>query len=195
MEKPLDDKLTDNQLVELSKTDSDVFGELVARYQNRLFFYIKRISYFGDEDIEDIIQEIFIKVYKNLNSFDGDLTFSTWIYQISRNTTIDAIRKKQVRPQTARIEKEDMLKIFRSNIDIKNELELKEHASDVVEIINSLPYKYKEILVLRFLEEKTYEEIMDIVQKPKGTVAALIARGRKMIVKKLETKDFLNNSK
>ncbi len=195
MEKSIEGKLTDNQLVELSKTDSDVFGELVSRYQNRLFHYIKRISYFGNEDIEDIIQEIFIKVYKNLNGFDCDLAFSTWIYQISRNTTIDAIRKKQVRPQSVQLEEDDSLKIFRSNVDIKNELEIKEHVDEILAIMNELPYKYKEIMVLRFLEEKTYEEIMDIVEKPKGTVAALIARGRKMILEKLEAKHFLINPK
>jgi len=190
MQKPYN-KLTDNELVELSKEDSDMFGELVSRYQNRLFYYIKRISYFGDEDIEDIIQEIFIKVYRNLNSFDRDLTFSTWIYQISRNATIDAIRKKQVRPQSARLEEDDMIKIFKSNIDIGSELELKEHVNEITEIINDLPYKYKEVMILRFLEEKNYEEIMDIIRKPKGTVAALISRGRKMLIKEVKKKDLL----
>ncbi len=192
MKKPLNE-LTDNELVELSKENPDVFEELVLRYQNRLFYYIKRISYFGDEDIEDIIQEIFIKVYRNLNSFDGDLTFSTWVYQISRNATIDAIRKKQVRPQSVRLKEEDMIKIFKSNIDIKNEFETKEHLEEIKEIMANLPYKYKEVMILKFLEEKTYEEIMDIVQKSKGTVASLIARGRKMIIKEAEQKDLLIN--
>ncbi|MDA3814778.1 MAG: sigma-70 family RNA polymerase sigma factor [Patescibacteria group bacterium] len=192
MQKPYNE-LTDNELVELSKIDSDVFGELVLRYQNRLFYYIKRISYFNEEDIEDIIQEVFIKVYRGLNSFDGDLTFSTWIYQISRNATIDAIRKKQVRPQSARMEEDDMIKIFKSNIDIKNEFEIKEHLSKIKDIMRKLPYKYKEVMVLRFLEERTYEEIMDIVQKPKGTVAALIARGRKMLIKEATKKELLIN--
>ncbi len=182
---------TDNELVELSIKNPNAFEELVLRYQSRLFYYIKRISYFEDEDIEDIVQEIFIKIYRSLNIFDGDLSFSTWAYQISRNATIDAIRRKQVRPQTARLEEDDMIKIFKSNIDIRSELELKEHLREIKLIINDLPYKYKEVMILRFLEERSYEEIMDIVQKPKGTVAALIARGRKILIKEAEKRNLL----
>jgi RNA polymerase sigma-70 factor (ECF subfamily) len=86
-----------------------------------------------------------------------------------------------------------MLKIFKSNIDIKNEFEVKEHLDEIKGIMSDLPYKYKEVMILRFLEEKTYEEIMDIVQKSKGTVASLIARGKKMIIKEAEKKDLLIN--
>ncbi len=177
---------SDSELVELSKTNPDIFEELVVRYQERLFFFIKRISYFGNEDIEDLLQEVFIKVYKNLNGFDQDLKFSTWIYQITRNTVFDAIRKKHARPQETHLENEEMVKIFKAGIDLENEAALKNDLEKIKKIINALPYKYKEVMILRFLEEKNYEEIMDIVKKPKGTVAALINRGRKMIKKELE---------
>lgn len=176
---------TDNQLVEMAKTNPDVFGELVKRYQGRLFSYIRRISYFANEDIEDIVQETFIKSYRSLNLFDGDLKFSTWIYQIARNATIDAIRKKQARPQTVFIDEGDVMKLFKSEFDLGKSIEIKDRIGLVKESIENLPYKYKEVLVLRFLEEKTYEEIMDIVQKPKGTVAALINRGRKLLMEEI----------
>jgi len=182
--------MTDNELVEASKGDPEVFGELVLRYQEQLFRFIRRTSYFRVEDIEDIIQETFLKAYKSLNIFDTDLKFSTWIYQIARNTTIDAIRKKQIRPQTICIEQDDVVRFLRSDNDIQINLETQEQLKIVQEIINMLPNKYREVMVLRFLEEKNYEEIMDIVQKPKGTVAALINRGRKMLfdeaIKKLK---------
>lgn len=173
---------TDNELVEKSIENPDVFGELARRYQNRLFCYIRRISYFCNEDIEDIVQEVFLKAYKGLNSFDGDLKFSTWIYQITRNATIDAIRRKHARPQNASLADDDMEKMFESDIDLKKHIEVKNHLEIMRKIIDELPYKYKEVLILRFLEEKNYDEIMDIVQKPKGTVAALINRGRKMLL-------------
>ena len=182
---------SDSELVKLSKTDPDIFEELVVRYQERLFFFIKRISYFGNEDIEDLLQETFIKVYKNLNAFDQDLKFSTWIYQITRNTVVDAIRKKHARPQETHLEDEELVKIFRSGIDLENEMEAKDSLEKIKKIIASLPFRYKEVMILRFLEERTYEEIMDIVKKPKGTVAALINRGRKMIMK--EAKEELIN--
>lgn len=190
MEKPYE-SATDNELVEISKTNPEAFSELVSRYQGRLFAYVRKISYFSNEDIEDILQEVFIKVYKSLNLFDGDLKFSTWIYQITRNATIDAIRKKQVRPQTVWLEDDEMVRIFKSNIDIKKQLEKKEEKEIIKKIINSLPYKYKEVMILRFLEDKTYEEIMDIVQKPKGTVAALINRGKKMLVEEAKKSSLL----
>lgn len=171
----------DNELVEASKSDPEVFGELVLRYQERLFRFIRRISYFCIEDIEDIVQETFIKAYRSLNIFDTDLKFSTWIYQIARNTTIDAIRKKQARPQTVCLEQDDAIKFLRSDGDMQINLETKEQLKIMQEIIRTLPHKYREVMVLRFLEEKNYEEIMDIIQKPKGTVAALINRGRKML--------------
>ncbi|MCK9378976.1 MAG: sigma-70 family RNA polymerase sigma factor [Candidatus Moranbacteria bacterium] len=173
--------MDDNELVESSKSNPEVFGELVLRYQERLFRFIRRISYFCIEDIEDIVQETFIKAYRSLNIFDTDLKFSTWIYQIARNTTIDAIRKKHTRPQTVCLEQEDVIKFLRSDSDMQINLETKEQLKIMQGIINTLPHKYREVMILRFLEEKNYEEIMDIIQKPKGTVAALINRGRKML--------------
>lgn len=175
-------ELTDNALVELSKSNPDRFGELVLRYQDRLFRYIRRISYFSNEDIEDIVQDTFVKVYRNLNAFDGDLKFSTWIYQIAHNATIDAIRKKQSRPQAIRLDDGDMISLLRSSENISNTLEMKNHMDIMRETIASMPDAYREVLILRFLEEKSYEEIMDIVQKPKGTVASLINRGRKLLL-------------
>ncbi len=188
-------EVTDNELAERSKENPDVFGELVSRYQNRLFYYVKRISYFSSEDIEDILQETFMKVYRSLNIFDSDLKFSTWIYQIARNTTIDAIRKKQVRPQTVCFDTEDMVKLLKSDINIQIHTEAKNYLEIMQDIIKSMPYKYKEVMVLRFLEEKSYEEIMDIIRKPKGTVAALISRGRKMLLDEAHNKFNVNELK
>lgn len=178
---------TDNELVELSKRNPDLFGELVGRYQDRLFRYVRRISYFPNEDIEDIVQETFMKVYRSLNAFDGDMKFSTWAYQIARNTMIDAIRKKQSRPQTISFDDADIVTLLHSDIDIQMNLEMKDQLSMLREGIEAMPYTYKEVMVLRFLEEKSYEEIMDIVQKPKGSVAALINRGRKILLERIGT--------
>lgn len=174
-------ELTDEQLLELAKKNPEIFGELVTRYQDRLFRYVRRISYFGAEDTQDIVQEVFMKIYVSLNIFDGEMKFSTWAYQITRNATIDAIRKKHSRPQTVCLETTDMVKILRADENIQLHLETQDDIKIMQEIIDSLPYKYREVIILRFLEDKNYEEIMDIIQKPKGTVAALLSRGKKMI--------------
>lgn len=179
---------TDNELAELSKHNPDSFGELVSRYQNRLFYYVKRISYFSNEDIEDIVQESFIKAYRSLNIFKSDLKFSTWMYQIARNTTIDAIRKKQSRPKMVNLDAEDLVRLLPSDIDVRVSAEVKNHLEIMQGIIDDMPYTYKEVMVLRFLEEKSYEEIMDIIQKPKGTVASIINRGRKMLLEEARSR-------
>ena len=179
-------KLSDDEIVELSKKNPDAFEIIVLRYEKRLFFYIKRISFFSNEDIEDIIQEVFIKVYRYLNDFDKTFAFSTWIYRIARNTTIDQIRKKNARPQNADLEDEELVKIFRSDQDIAKEVEIKDNLEKAKRVIHKLPFKYREVLILKLLEDKSYGEMGDILRKPKGTVAALVSRGKKMLSAELE---------
>lgn len=177
---------SDGELVKQSLKNPNAFGEIVERYWERLFRYVRRISFSTDEDIEDILQETFIKVYRNLNDFDGDLTFSTWIYHICRNTVIDAIRKKSSRPRTTSIDTEDITHLFRDDTDLARSIDTKEQLAKITTLIGALPLVYREVLVLKFLEEKTYEEIMDIVEKPKGTIASLINRGRKLLLEKIQ---------
>ncbi len=176
----------ESELVRRSLANREAFREIVERYWERLFRYVRRISFSTDEDIEDILQETFIKVYKNLNDFDGDLAFSTWIYHICRNTVIDAIRKNSSRPRMMSLDAEDIAHLFRDDTDLARNLDTKERLAKITTHIESLPLIYREVLVLKFLEEKTYEEIMDIVEKPKGTVASLVNRGRKLLLKKIQ---------
>lgn len=173
---------SDHELVERAKTNPDFFEPIVNRYWRRLFLFIKRTSFFSDEDTEDILQETFLKIYKSLNSFDATLSFSTWAYHICRNTIIDTIRRKQARPKTVYIDEADAVHLFRDATDTVRHIESKERYEKITAIIQTLPEKYREVLVLRFLEEKNYEEIMDIVEKPKGTVASLVNRGRKLLM-------------
>ncbi|MFZ1735987.1 MAG: sigma-70 family RNA polymerase sigma factor [Candidatus Moraniibacteriota bacterium] len=177
---------SDHNLVIASLANPDAFSGIVERYWERLFRYVRRISFSSDEDIEDILQETFIKVYKNLNAFDGDLTFSTWIYHICRNTVIDSIRKKSSRPKTIGLDTEDFAHLFQDPVNIIQAIDSQEQLRKITAIIESLPLIYREVLILKFLEEKSYEEIMDIIEKPKGTVASLINRGRKLLKEKSE---------
>lgn len=178
--------VTDEQIVEFSKTKPDAYEVLVLRYWDKLFYFIKKIAYFSNEDIEDVLQEVFIKVYRYLNDFDDSFKFSTWIYQITRNCVLDEIRKKKSRAQNANLQNEDLLKFFRSGVNIEKEIIAKDQFKKIKKIIDDLPFKYREVMILRFLEEKNYSEIMEIVKKPKGTVAALVNRGRKIIYKEAE---------
>lgn len=182
---------TDKMLVEAAKVNPEEFGGIVTRYWNRLFSFIRRTSYFSQEDIEDILQEVFIKVYKYLNDYDDSMAFSTWIYHITRNTVIDEIRKRKARPIALQLEAEEIVKVIRSSLDMEKELIVNDSLDKIKEIIYGLPFNYREVLILRFLEEKEYSEIMDILELPKGTVAALINRGRKLIWEKAKKQKII----
>jgi len=180
------DKKSDQELVKLAQKEPENFGLIINRYQQKLFWYIRHISYFEKEDIEDMLQEVFVKVYRNLNGYDSSLKFSSWIYRITRNHLIDQIRKKKARPSTTSIEGGELLHFLKHSANVEKEVMDKDCLEQVAKIIDGLPLKYKEILVLRFFEEKDYEEIMDIVKKPKGTVATLINRGRKLLIDEIK---------
>jgi len=153
----------------------------MERYQIPLFQYIRRLTQLPKEDAEDLLQEVFIKIYQKLNEYNELLKFSSWAYRIAHNHIIDFFRKIGARPKTNSLEEYELAKLLTSKTDIVKELGSKDCLEKMKASLEKLPLKYKEVLVLRFLEEKSYEEIMDILRKPKGTVATLIARGREML--------------
>ena len=169
---------TDNELVGLSLVDPNQFLYLTKRYEDKLLRYIARISKLNREDSEDILQEVFIKTYYNLNGFDSELKFSSWIYRIAHNETISAIRKKSVRP-TVSLEVGD-LENFSDSFDFIKDLDNSLDRRLIDEALFRLDEKYREVLVLRFLDDKDYTEIADIIKKPVSTIGNLILRGKKL---------------
>ncbi|MFA5871558.1 MAG: RNA polymerase sigma factor [Parcubacteria group bacterium] len=173
---------SDAELIELAKIDPESFGLLMKRYQIPLFHYIRRLTQLPKEDAEDLLQEVFIKIYQKLNEYNELLKFSSWAYRITHNHIIDFFRKTSARPKTNSLEEYELAKLLKSKTDMAKELGSKDCLEKMKVCLEKLPLKYKDILVLRFLEEKSYEEIMDILRKPKGSVATLIARGREMLL-------------
>ncbi|OGY43632.1 MAG: hypothetical protein A3A02_03200 [Candidatus Buchananbacteria bacterium RIFCSPLOWO2_01_FULL_39_33] len=177
---------TDEELVALTLEDQRVFAYLIERYQSRLGRYIARLANLSHDDIEDILQEVFIKTYGNLNAFNPKLKFSSWIYRIAHNQVISNFRKLKSRPQTIAFESDpDFLENICSDFNLEKEIDLITDKQLITDILNSLDYKYKEILELKFLEEKDYREISDILKKPLGTIATLINRAKKQFKKEL----------
>ena len=182
---------TDIELVELALRDQGYFLHLIRRYERPLTRYIRRISNSSHEDAEDILQEVFIKIYKNLNDFDTNLKFSSWIYRITHNQVISNYRKDKVRPHGSSVELDDELaNKLASNLDIEREVNIKLLREDINKVINRLEIKYREALVLRYLEEKDYNEISDILKKPIGTVASLVNRGKQKFRDVLKEEDI-----
>ncbi len=175
---------TDIELVGLSLLDPDQFLCLSKRYEEKLLRYIIRISKFSREDAEDVLQEVFIKTYYNLNGFDPELQFSSWIYRIAHNEAVSAIRKKVSRP-TVPLEVENLEK-FGDAFDMTKDLDSSFDRVLIDEALSKLDEKYREVLVLRFLDEKEYVEIADILKKPVSTVGNLILRGKKLFKEEYE---------
>jgi RNA polymerase sigma-70 factor (ECF subfamily) len=172
-------KMTDEQLVELTLEKQDYFRCIVERYEDKLSRYILRITSVSKEDVEDILQDVFISVYKNLNGFNSNLKFSSWIYRITYNRVVSSWRRAKNTPII--FKNEDNLELFNaiiSNDDVVQELVNKDTKKVVTKILNKLKKEYRTVLVLKFLEDKSYLEISDILKKPMGTVATLISRAK-----------------
>ncbi len=176
--------MSDEELVKISLKDKDTFGLLITRYQDKLLRYILKITNVRVEDAEDLLQETFIKAYTNLNSFDPSLKFSSWIYRIAHNQVISNYRKLQSRPQGhSRSIDEEMIRVLASNLDTKRDTDLLYLKDNSAKVLDNMDIKYREVLILKFIEEKDYKEISDILKKPMGTVGTLINRAKKQFKK------------
>ncbi len=184
-------KMTDEELAQLSSEDAEYFGHLMDRYERRLLVYIHRLLSIADADAEDILQDSFIKAYTNINNFDPDLKFSSWIYRITHNQAISYYRKQKARPYTMTSEDSEMIfHTLASELDIKKNLNKKMNAEQIRKILEDVHPKYRDVLILKFLEEKDYKEISDILKKPMGTVATLINRAKAQFKKLLITHGY-----
>jgi len=181
---------TDEQIVVLTLKNQDYYLCLMKRYEIKLLNYILKISNISREDAEDILQEVFVKAYQNLNDFDLNFKFSNWIYSIAHNTTISVFRKKNLRPQTVSWEDKDLDNILKSTLDVEDASLQKQTYKHILKIINQLPLKFKDVLILKFVEGKDYREISDILHKPMGTIATLINRAKKFLKQELKKEDI-----
>lgn len=178
---------SDEELVGLTLKNQDYYRILVERYEEKLLRYVMRISASTREDGEDILQDVFVSAYKNLNGFDPDLKFSSWIYRITHNKVISHYRKTTARPKTVTYEGDnDLLNILEGDSDLVADLERKYTGEEVMRILSAMDRRYREVLVLKFIEDKNYREISDILEKPMGTVATLISRAKKQFRDKLK---------
>lgn len=187
MLEPLEDysSFSDNELVLLALKNQAIFAILMNRYSEKLTRYAQRISNLRTEEVEDVIQEVFIKVYKNLNDFESDLRFSSWIYRITHNQVISHHRAKNARPQTVEID-DALANRLRAEVDLTKEIISQDLKVEIATLLAKLKPIHREILVLRFFEEKSYEEISDILKKPSGSVATLIYSAKKELKEKYE---------
>lgn len=179
--------LTDKEIISKSLEDINYFRCLFDRYENRLKNYIHRISGFDDYMTEDILQNAFIKIWRNLNNYDDTIPVSSFLYNIVHNETISIWRHQEVQ------------KKLKQNVDNHEDIYINDNNNNtissqkILETLNSLPEKYREILILKFYENMDYEEISNILKIPEGTVATRINRAKSHFAKISDKTDFFNN--
>jgi len=174
---------TDVGLVVATLRDPEQFGLLIERYEAKLRRYIARLGVRGVDDQADVLQDTFIKAYRNLNSFDQSLSFSSWIYRIAHNEAMTWFRRRRVRPEGNLVADGDDVLALLGNDQVPSEVVFDQglNALQVAAALEVIDEKYRQVLVLRYFEHKEYEEISDILQIPIGSVGTLIHRGKKQL--------------
>lgn len=179
------EQLTDEILAKKTQDgDKAAFNELVRRYEAKITRYGRKFL-FNYEDVLDAVQDVFIKAYVNIESFTVSRKFSTWLYRVAHNTFINVIKKKGREPVTFF----DFDTFFQfkisDNTSLAGSLFEKEDAAALNTILTAVDPKYREPLVLYYFEEKTYQEIADIMHIPVATVGVRLKRARELVKKNL----------
>ena len=184
----ISENTTDEQIVEYCReTNKEFFSYLIDRYERKIKAYINRLTNPRDkEELNDITQQVFINVYKNINSFEAERKFSSWIYRIAHNLAVNWLKAKKEKISID--ENEVVAGSLASDIDINKEYLNNELKSDLNKAINNLPDKFKEPFILRYYEDLSYEEISNILKKPKNTIGTMIIRAKKLLKKELVKK-------
>ncbi len=181
--------MSDQDLIKrCKKGDREAFNILVQTYQKQVFniAYSMLSDY---EDASDAAQEIFVKVYKSIESFRGQSSFTTWLYRISANVCNDFLRKRQRRAATVSIDQDDddgyVAELESESPTPEEHLEMTEQQKAVRSAINELRNEYKEIIIYSDINEMSYDEISYILKCPIGTVKSRLNRARNALKKKL----------
>ncbi len=177
-------QLDDKDLIAIAVAGpADPFEELVRRYQRPIVSYVYRMLNDYDSSL-DVAQEVFIKVYKSLDRYSSDYKFSTWIYRIAHNATIDHIRRRSGKEQSIETESRDgtyQLQIESPRPNPEEDREMSEWRTEIESVVKCLPPVYRELIVLRHSEDLSYGEIAEVTELPLGTVKNRLFRAREMM--------------
>ena len=182
--------LTDEEIIEKIKDGSvELFEVIVGRYQRKLINYIYRMISDFDSAME-LCQEVFIKVFNSLDKYNPSFKFTTWIHRIASNATIDWMRKKKIDAYSLDGNDDDDSPSLKQQIPSKDlnpqqNLEMSQLKGRIDGAIEELPFIYRQLIILRHINELSYEEIANTVELPLGTVKNRIFRGREMLKARL----------
>jgi len=170
--------------------NTQIFSRLIDNYKNMVYNLAYRMSN-SPHEAEDISQEAFLRAYQSLARFNPSYKFSTWLYQITLNIIRDKFKRKEIDYVSldTPVETDDS-EFYRQPADLTNNPEQiivqQEDSQTIQQAILSLPLKYREVLVLRHLQDLSYIEIANILKLPQGTVKIRLYRAREQLKKILE---------
>lgn len=163
--------------------DKEAFSRLVERYQSVVYSVAYR-TVGSAEEAADMTQEAFLRAYRALDSYKPEYKFSTWVCRIASHACIDLLRRQ--RPQTLPDDDLERLAGDDGGPSPLEEYERSETAGTLQQAIASLPEKYRLALVLRYIEDMTYEDIAAALDMPLGTVKTHLRRARLMLKERLK---------
>lgn len=172
--------MTDEELAQAVQAgNTDMFGPLVERYQEKLLRYGRKFLS-AREDIEDIVQDVFLSTFQNIRSFDPQARFSPWIYRIAHNAFVNGLKRKSRNPLVY-VDFDTFLAHPAYEDPAVREREAAEVRAMIEQSLDRLDYKYREVLILYYLEDLSYRDIADILQVPQGTVGVRLKRAKEAL--------------
>jgi RNA polymerase sigma factor (sigma-70 family) len=187
----LESRTEDSEIIALALAgDNRGYQRLMDKYHDPIFNFIFRMIR-EREQVEDLTQEAFIKAFASLRSFNDEYAFSTWLYKIATNNSIDYIRKKKLqmfsidKPIESR-DSDFSFELPDDSYEADRDLITGQRVAMLNEAIDRLPEKYRMVIRLRHVEERSYEEIAKQLKLPIGTVKAHIFRARELLYKQLK---------
>lgn len=183
------DPRSDEEIFALVSQNKELYAVLIRRYERPLLSYLRRTSGGPAEELEDMAQNIFLKAYVYLHSFRSGEKFSNWFFSIAHNECIDHWRRNKKHSTSISLEgNENLQAVLRSEENLREQAEREWDREELRLALGEMPFKYREILALRFLEDRSYEELSVILRRPVATVGTLIRRAKKLFREILEEK-------
>lgn len=171
--------LSDAEILRKSIEEVDYFSCLYDRYEEKLLRYIHRIARISETEAEDLLQDAFVKIWKNLHAIDPELKLSSWVYRVVHNETVSWMRRKTSNGKDRNVPwNESFDTAVESSLPGEGE-ETQGQEGQIRFLLEQLPLVSREVLALKFFDEMSYAEISDVLKIPEGTVATRINRAKK----------------
>ena len=162
--------MTDKEIIELYKAGQreKAFSEIVESYSERLYWHVRRFLC-SHEDTDDLLQEIFVKVWSSLPTFRGESQLYTWIYRIATNESLNFLQKQKIR---AALRFEDITSKLDDKIDDDTGVDGNEAQKALMKAVSRLPSKQKTVFIMRWFDDLSYEDISEILGTSVGALKA-----------------------